>query len=283
MRVVILITVHQPTPTPLEQISLRQCFKLLGQHPIRLVCPEGMDTSAYKAIIPEIEVDHIAPHWQSSYANFTQLKIEPFLYERYQAYEYVLFYELDVFVFRDELEKWCAMGLDYIGAPWFEGHVTANDSSPVIGVGNGGFSLRKVSSMLRGRRSPWLWLRLLASHAKRQPLQALHRVPGDLLRIARGQYPSLVFDRGEDNFWGLVVNRHLGWFRVASFEQAREFSFEALPRRLYKLNGNRLPFGCHAWARYDLDFWRPHIEAFGHRLEGLTPQTSFHTLPSAVT
>lgn len=279
MRVVVLITVHQPTITPFEEISLRQCFKVLGHYPIRLVCPEGMDTSAYKAIIPEIEVDHIAPHWQASYANFTKLKIEPFLYERYQAYEYVLFYELDVFVFRDELEKWCATGLDYIGAPWFEGHVMANDASPVIGVGNGGFSLRKVSSMLRGRRSAWLWSRLLAAQAKREPLKALRRVPGDLLRILRGQYPSLVFPRGEDNFWGLVVNRHLGWFHVASFEQAREFSFEALPRRLYKLNGNRLPFGCHAWARYDLDFWRPHIEAFGHSLEGLTPQTTFHTLP----
>lgn len=281
MRVVVLITVHQPIITPLEEISLRQCFKVLGQHPIRLVCPEGMDVSAYRAIIPTIEVDFIAPHWQASYANFTQLKIEPFLYERYAAYEYVLFHELDVFVFRDDLEKWCATGLDYIGAPWFVGLVMANESSPVLGVGNGGFSLRKVSSMLRGRRSTWLWLRLLASEARHKPLSALRRAVADLGRIARGGYPSLAFARGEDNFWGLVVSRHLRWFHVASFDQAREFSFETQPRRLYKLNGERLPFGCHAWARYDLDFWRPHIEAFGHDLQGLAPQSTFHTLSAS--
>jgi hypothetical protein len=278
MRAVVLITVHEPTITPLEEISLRQCFKVLGSHPIRLICPSGMDVSAYKAIIPEIVVDYIAPHWQSSYTNFAKLKIEPFLYERYQAYEYVLFYELDVFVFRDELEKWCAAGLDYIGAPWFVGHVVANDSSPVLGVGNGGFSLRKTASMLRARRSTWLWLRLLASHVRSHPLQALGRVPEDLLRILRGKYPSLVFARGEDNFWGLVVNRHLRWFRVASFDEAREFSFEALPRRLYKLNGDRLPFGCHAWTRYDIDFFRPHVEAFGYDLARLAPRANFHTL-----
>ena len=33
------------------------------------------------------------------------------------------------------------------------------------------------------------------------------------------------------------------------------------------MNQDRLPFGCHAWFRYDLEFWRPHIEAFGHDLE----------------
>jgi len=278
MRVVVLITVHQPTITPLEQISLRQCFKVLGRHPIRLVCPEGMDTSAYRAIIPKIEVDHIPPHWQSSYANFTQLKIEPFLYQRYAAYEYVLFYELDAFVFHDDLEKWCDKGLDYVGAPWFEGLVAAKEDSPVHGVGNGGFSLRKVSSMLRGRRSTRLWWRLLASEARRKPVQALRRAIIDLPRIALGKDTSLDFPRGEDNFWGLVVSRHLSWFKVASFDEARQFSFETLPRRLYKLNGERLPFGCHAWTRYDIDFFRPHVEAFGYDLEGLTPRSTFHTL-----
>jgi hypothetical protein len=277
-RVVILITVHQPTFTPLEEISLRQCFKVLGHYPIKLVCPEGMDTSAYRRVIPQIEVDPIPPHWQSSYANFTLMKIEPFLYRRYQQYEYVLFYELDAFVFRDDLAHWCDAGLDYIGAPWFEGMVAAKDNAAVHGVGNGGFSLRKVSAMLRGRLSKRLWLRLLLSEARRKPLQALRRFLVDLPRIAIGKDTTIDYARGEDSFWGLVVNRHLPWFKVASFDEARQFSFETLPRRLYRLNGERLPFGCHAWTRYDLDFFRPHVEACGYSLEGLVPRATFHTL-----
>jgi hypothetical protein len=278
MRVVVLITVHQPSFTPLEEISLRQCFKVLGHYPIRLVCPEGMDTSAYRAVIPGIEVDHIPAFWQSSYANFTKLKIEPFLYRRYEAYEYVLFYELDAFVFRDDLAAWCDKGLDYVGAPWFEGMVAAKENAPVHGVGNGGFSLRKVSAMLRGRLSKRLWLRLLLSEVRRAPLQALRRALTDLPRMALGHDTTIDYPRGEDSFWGLVVNRHLPWFKVASFDEARQFSFETLPRRLYQLNGGRLPFGCHAWTRYDIDFFRPHIEACGYNLDGLTPRSTFHTL-----
>lgn len=280
-RAVILITVHQPTFTPLEEISLRQCFKVLGHHPIRLVCPQGMDTSAYRAVAPEMEIDPIPAFWQSSYANFTKMKIEPFLYRRYQAYDYVLFYELDAFVFRDELVAWCDKELDYIGAPWFEGMVAAQDEAPVHGVGNGGFSLRKVSSMLRARLSKRLWLRLLISEARRKPLQALRRLFTDLPSIATGRDTTIHYERGEDSFWGLVVSRHLPWFKVASFDEARRFSFETLPRRLYKLNDQHLPFGCHAWARYDIEFFRPHIEACGYRLEGLTPRSTFHTLERA--
>ncbi len=278
MRVVILITVHQPTFTALEEISLRQCFKVLGHYPIKLVCPEGMDTSAYRRVIPQVEVDHIPPHWQSSYKNFTLMKIEPFLYRRNAQFDYVLFYELDAFVFRDELAAWCDKDFDYIGAPWFKGMVTAREDAEVHGVGNGGFSLRKVSSMLRGRLSKKLWWRLLLSEARRRPMQASHRFLSDLPRIAVGNDTTIDYVRGEDSFWGLEVNRHLQWFKVASFDEARQFSFETLPRRLYKLNGERLPFGCHAWTRYDFDFFRPHVEACGYQLEGLVPRSSFHTL-----
>jgi lipopolysaccharide/colanic/teichoic acid biosynthesis glycosyltransferase len=27
------------------------------------------------------------------------------------------------------------------------------------------------------------------------------------------------------------------------------------------MNGRRMPFGCHAWERYDPEFWRPHVLA----------------------
>ena len=52
---------------------------------------------------------------------------------------------------RDALDEWCAAGYDFIGAPWLicadTPHITAEK------VGNGGFSLRRVSSFLRVLRS----------------------------------------------------------------------------------------------------------------------------------
>ena len=67
----------------------------------------------------------------------------------------------------------------------------------------------------------------------------------------------------EDKFWGIAVPRIHQWFRVAACEQAAKFSMEANPRRLYRLTKNQLPFGCHAWWRYDYDFWEPHVRKFG--------------------
>lgn len=42
---------------------------------------------------------------------------------------------------------------------------------------------------------------------------------------------------------------------VPSPIEASAFAFERSPRYLYELNNNTLPFGCHAWEKYDMDFW----------------------------
>lgn len=70
----------------------------------------------------------------------------------------------------------------------------------------------------------------------------------------------------EDQFWGLSVAKKFSWFKVPAYEEAAAFAFEMQPHRLFELTGHRLPFGCHAWWKYDLDFFKPHIEAFGYRL-----------------
>jgi Protein of unknown function (DUF5672) len=41
--------------------------------------------------------------------------------------------------------------------------------------------------------------------------------------------------------------------RVATVEDALQFSFETCPRECFEMNGRRLPFGCHAWE-YDRAF-----------------------------
>lgn len=64
----------------------------------------------------------------------------------------------------------------------------------------------------------------------------------------------------EDEFWGLIVPRYFKWFNVARPEEALRFSFEVLPEELLKLNNNELPFGCHAWEKYDPSFWKKFID-----------------------
>jgi hypothetical protein len=272
-RVIILIIVYKNEISPLETISLKQCVKVLGQYPIRLVCPEGLDIGAYRRVAKDVEVDFINPKWHSSYSTSNRLRIEPFLYKKYSDYEFVLFYELDAFVFRDDLEYWCNKDYDYVGAPWFEDFRAGSVDSRLIGVGNGGFSLRKTRSLLKALHA-FSWIINPIDRFKRDFPQDKLKALSDLVKnstIANNSFFLFNdYPAQEDIFWGICIKRNFNWFKVAPIDESIKFSFEVQPKLLYGMNNQKLPFGCHAWWRYDFEFWRPFIESEGYSL----PQTS---------
>ncbi|MFC1680373.1 DUF5672 family protein [Pseudomonadota bacterium] len=262
--VIVLIFAHKEEPDNDELISLRQCVRVLGHHPMRLVLPSGISAETYLREAPNVVVDPIPANWLASLRDYNRLKIHPFLYRRYREFEFILTYELDAFVFRDELQLWCDRGWDYIGAPWFDGFQNASADSPMIGAGNSGFSLRRIPSMLRVTRS-LRWTQRphqLVQDWKDRP--ATFRSTGRLLKdlCVRNNTFWLFNDYSgpEDMFWGLIVPERFPWFRIAPPEEAMRFSFEVNPRRLYQECDNRLPFGCHKWKTYDPAFWRSFIE-----------------------
>ena len=65
-KLVILILSYKPMPEWYRAIGLEQCFRVLGRHPIRMVCPIGLDVSAYWRIAPALKVDFIPSQWLSS-------------------------------------------------------------------------------------------------------------------------------------------------------------------------------------------------------------------------
>jgi len=44
-------------------------------------------------------------------------------------------------------------------------------------------------------------------------------------------------------------------------EEGLRFAFEGAPRMCFELNQQKLPFGCHAWAKFDRSFWEPYLIA----------------------
>ena len=269
-RVAIVIIAHKASMTSYERISLLQCLKVFASRPIFIVCPDNMDISQYANISSKLNFDFIAPHWQADYRSFNRLKILPFLYRKYSDYDYILFYELDAFVFRDELDSWMAKQYDYIGAPWKRGWDSAEEDSPFIGVGNGGFSLRKVKSHLRAlkcfsyiTKPTFLAKRLLNGKF----LDKVSSVPSVILDLTLRNNTHFIFNnyRGnEDVFWGQVVFENFNWFNVAPIDEAIKFSFEIHPHSLFLKNQKNLPFGCHGWWKYDFEFWKPFILKEGH-------------------
>ena len=58
----------------------------------------------------------------------------------------------------------------------------------------------------------------------------------------------------QDLFWSFIAPRLSPGFNVAPPEIAIDFAWELYPRVHYEQFG-QLPFGCHAWQRYDRAFW----------------------------
>ena len=69
----------------------------------------------------------------------------------------------------------------------------------------------------------------------------------------------------EDIFWSLCGNLYPDKFKLAPANIAEQFSFEERPRDCFAKVG-ALPFGCHGWMKYDLDFWREVFVKFGYRI-----------------
>jgi Protein of unknown function (DUF5672) len=276
LTVCVLIIIHKEQPSDFERISILQCARILSRRDIYFICPEGFNVEIYKSLAPSGTFYHIDPKWQENYGMFNRMKVLPFLYRQFQRFKYILFYEPDAFVFNDSLDYWCSKDLDYVGAPWFENFYSQEGKGEFLGVGNGGFSLRKVQSHLRVLKTfSWIvspkenWkIRMKSSPTG---LKWLKQAGGFLLDyvIRNNSHKWLNNYPGhEDQFWGLSVARTFKWFKVPDYKTAASFAFEMQPRRLYLLNDAQLPFGCHAWWKYDLDFWKPHIEKFGYQLGG---------------
>ena len=269
--VCVVVPCYQPTLRPYEQLALRQCRSVLGAYDLAIVKPSALDLTDLATQYDIGRIESFPGHYFEGIAGYNQLMLADEFYARFAAYEFILIYQLDAFVFRDELAAWCAKPYDYIGAPWLPprnvparleerlikarqyllrwsnrmapGGGAIHGGQYMYAVGNGGFSLRRVSTM--------------RSVLQRMPSAA------DRYRAIDGR------THYEDIFFTIEANRYLPRVRVPSFREAAGFAWELQPEQARALNHGKLPFGCHAWNKLHADEWRPVFAALGYRLDDL--------------
>lgn len=273
--VAIVVPTYKEILTPDEEISLRHLRHFLGDYDKYLFIPDDL---AITIKHDDFIVKRLPKRYFLSKGDYSRLLLSKKFYEAFNSYEYILIYQLDSLVFSDQLLEWCEKGYDYIGAPWYKTE-TMKASGWVIdedSVGNGGFSLRKVESHLKA-------LAIYQSHfniAKRKLIPCLYlfkyylsRIPKKILDlITRKQSLLSVFKNAyiqkkntdyqhpsEDSFWSFEAKKYYPDFKIPPTDVALSFSFEVAPRYCFEKNNRTLPFGCHAWAKYDRAFWEPHI------------------------
>ncbi|MDR1683347.1 MAG: hypothetical protein LBS25_08190 [Candidatus Symbiothrix sp.] len=262
MKTIIAIPVYKEQPDRPELTSLRQCLTVLSKHTICMVVPENLNTEIYQAEFQKHDVpfrkENFNPDFFQSIDGYNQLLMSKHFYERFADFDYLLIYQLDAYVFRDELDECCAKGYDYIGAPFQRVNGRLDDENS----GNGGFSLRKITSFIdifsyKGKLLTWKGLQCY--HRYRGPLHKPWLILSGLFGRCNSVQSLMADTDAEDLFYVTLKHKRKGKWKIPNSAEAMFFSFEQSPSVLFQRT-KRLPFGCHGWLKYEYDsFWKQYI------------------------
>jgi hypothetical protein len=275
-RVAIVVPIYKENHNSDEFTSLRHLRFYLGHYDKYVVMPDNLRKPEFLSDFKEKKfsrayfVDQLAYSYLLRHKNF---------YKSFLEYDYILIYQLDCLVFSDKLIEWCQSGFDYIGAPWFNDEMEKDAFSHAV-VGNGGLSLRNVKSFVKvlenynkltlkvliskGRRFIYGVKKLTHNRVKRGYCQ------DNMIGINKTRRFKLTFSyilmkindkeqKNEDLFWSFDANKYYAKFKIPSVDVALGFAYEKRPSFCYKKNNNKLPFGCHAWSKYERNFWEPYL------------------------
>lgn len=260
----IVVPMYKASLIPEEKVSMRHLLHFLGEYDKCMIAPGSLHID-----YPGFTIKRFNDSFFTDVPSYSRLLLSREFYETFTDYKYILIYQLDCLVFSDELMRWCTTDYDYIGAPWF---VDKNDPySGFEGVGNGGFSLRKIESFLKviySRRyieeKVPLWQDLFFTRLNDVGKLNFCKRWLKKLRICRevrkgvSRYMAS-YTVAEDRFWGERAQLFYPHFKVAPVEAALGFSFDWHPRYCFEKNNHQLPFGCHGWVRLERDFWKPYL------------------------
>ena len=262
--VAVVVPVYRPHLADDEEYAVRHLRRHLCVHECWQISPVSLTLR-----VEGLQLRQYDDAWFRSVDSYSRLLLSKWFYEGFADYDYIFIYQLDCLVLRDGLHQWCEQGYDYVGAPLF--NVKGDPKSGFSGACNGGLSLRRVSAfrgVLNSRKyvdekgsiladvlhEPFMEVRPLPWLKRwKKRLQVAREVRQGVEKYAAG------YSLNEDHFWSGRASYFQPGFRVAPPEVALGFAFEAAPRYCFERNGRKLPFGAHAWQKWDRTFWEPYL------------------------
>ena len=235
----IVIPIYKEILTNKENALIKTSVRLLEDYSTTFFCPQGLNIDFYCNQFPKAKFKFFDAVSFSSVKAYSRLLMTKEFYGSFSDKVFLLIVQPDVLLLRDDLQYWLESPFDYVGAPWPNGlklsirmkrFMVGADGLPMTAyVGNGGFSLRRISKCLN--------------------LLDEHKDVADWF-LASGSNEDLFFA-----FMGLLSKD----FVMPNQVTASLFAMEMAPEHFYQLNGLRLPMGIHAYGEYSPDFWKAHL------------------------
>ena len=244
---------------PSEFFLLEQIKTVFTNREVTIILPESLEKnweqySEFRTVI-------FKDIYFKDKFSYSKLLCRKKFYESFSDYDFIQIIQTDCWIFEDKLEYFTSLCLDYIGAPWMVGGFDGYPKEKLWKTGNGGFSLRKVSSFIS-------ILEQIESNQKGK-LPVFKIVPKSPKAIIknwgfRNTLKHYIKEApGEDIFWCTYVPKvfNKSEFKIADPVTAAHYAFEVFPKFLFeKVTHGKLPMGCHNWLNNNPSFWKDYIK-----------------------
>ncbi|HUH34697.1 MAG TPA: DUF5672 family protein [Moheibacter sp.] len=254
----IIVPIYKSNLKEFELLSIKRSLKVLHRYTFSIVCPQGLDIQEIELLFKDHdhEVVRMSPDYFKSVESYNRLMLSEEFYQQYLDTKYILICQTDVYVFRDELEFWCNLSYDYLGAPWIGTPQIGfykllidlgNQFKVVLGkrqkkynhlfkVGNGGFSLRKVYKHYEIVVKNKALIEYYLNHKEKENFHI------------------------EDVFFSLKAPELDASFSIPNWQEALGFCIDRKPKLALKYSKGKLPFAIHGFNKPKVKvFWAPII------------------------
>lgn len=241
----IIIPIYYENPSLLDKLSINSLMSNLEDiydYDINFICP-NIDTSKWRALVTQGKNVYFNILDSSNFLStqsYSRLLESYDFWKTFFNYEYALIYQTDGYCIGGNLKTYIDMNYDYIGAPiiaqnarWFN----------VPAIGNGGVSLRKVSTVME-----------------------VTNPDGDFMKenkedIAKhNQANSNMYDIYEDLYFAQLVPM-LWDFSKPKFDVGASFAYDMNADVVYEKTEHKLPLFIHAFDK-NIRFWQNILDDF---------------------
>lgn len=266
IEVVVIVPIYKNSLSPIEMTSLQFCKKNLKKFSIVVISPELLSKDELFIDFTNQETLHVKyfdNKFFSGIDGYNNLMLNVDFYKTFIEYKYMLICQLDTLVLSSDLSTWLKKDYDYTGAPWLSGEI-----NPIFdSAGNGGLSLRKIKTFISIIEAKHFYYtdfkynttNFRAGIRNMIVIRILNKLQTYLPTLSYTKFFLFFYKGNEDYFWAFYAKFFIKEFKLSSIEDSLKFSFEVNPSFCFEQNKNELPFGTHAWERYDIEFWLKNI------------------------